>query len=214
MMEQSTQNYLESLQTENEPDWIKSLKEQAVEQNIPIMESVGIEFLLQLLRLRQPKRILEIGTAIGYSALRMQAVCPESTITTIEKDEQRYQEAVQNIAKNEKQNKVELLFGDAHEIMHNLIEKQEAYDCIFIDAAKGQYEKFFSAAHLLLNDKGIIITDNVLFRGYVKGYVDIPKKYVNMVKKLRNYNEMIMSHEQYTTSIVPIGDGVAISIKK
>lgn len=213
-MEQSTELYLESLLVEHKKKWILDLKKQALDSNIPIMESTGIEFLLQMLRLRQPKKILEIGAAIGYSALRMEAVCPNSKVLTIEKDEIRYNQAIQNISKYKKQDKIEVKLGDAHIIMQTLRENNEKYDCIFIDAAKGQYEKFFSAADLLLKNNGVIITDNVLFRGYVKGHEHIPKKYINMVKKLRNYNNMLMSHESYTTNIIPVGDGVAISIKK
>ena len=196
------------------PEWITKLEEEARQEHVPIMEQSGIEFLLQILRLHQPKRILEIGTAIGYSALRMHEVLPHASIVTIERDEKRYQRAVTNISEYGIYNQFRLILGDAHVEMDEMIQQGMLFDCIFIDASKGQYEKFFEAADSLLKSGGIIITDNVLFRGYVIDDTEVPKRYVNMVKKLRRYNDMLYSNPKYVSNIVPIGDGVAISIKQ
>src|SRR5699024_2527262 len=178
------------------------------------MEQSGIEFLLQILQVHQPKRILEIGTAIGYSALRMHEVLPHASIVTIERDEKRYQRAVTNISEYGIYNQFRLILGDAHVEMDEMIQQGMLFDCIFIDASKGQYEKFFEAADSLLKSGGIIITDKCLFRGYVNDDTEVQKKYVHIVKKRRRYNDMLYTNPKYISNIVPVGDGVAISIKQ
>lgn|SRR5699024_108735 len=208
--------YINQLQKHDSrhPEWIIKLEEEARQEHVPIMEQSGIEFLLQILRLYQPKRILEIGTAIGYSALRMHEVLPNASIVTIERDKERYQRAVTNISEYGIYDQFRLILGDAHVEMDKMIQQGMLFDCIFIDASKGQYEKFFEAADVLLKSGGIIITDNVLFRGYVIDDTDVPKRYANMVKKLRRYNDMLYTNPKYISNIVPVGDGVAISIKQ
>ncbi|AXI09547.1 SAM-dependent methyltransferase [Oceanobacillus zhaokaii] len=211
-MDEQLKHYLEqTLPTQQE--WVLQLEEQAIRNQIPIMDSVGINFLMQLIRIKEPKRILEIGTAIGYSALRMNEAYPEADITTIERDEPRYKQALENIRIQEKQEKIHVIFDDALIAMEKLIETGEQFNFIFIDAAKGQYKRFFELANQLLADSGLIITDNVLFRGYVASSDtdNIPKRYRKMVEKLRDYNTFIMNHPNFTSSIIPIGDGVAVS---
>lgn len=196
------------------PEWIDKLEQEAKSKHVPIMEQSGIAYLLQILRLHQPKSILEVGTAIGYSALRMHDVLPEAFITTIERDEERFKRAVANVSDFGVYEQFELILGDAHVEMDKMINEQILFDCVFIDASKGQYEKFFEAADVLLKPGGIIITDNVLFRGYVIDDSDVPKRYANMVKKLQRYNDMLFENPSYISNIVPVGDGVAISIKQ
>jgi len=211
-MEELTQQYLTQLLPQS-TGWAERLEADAKADHVPIMDPLGIRFLTQLIRIQQPKRILEVGTAIGYSALKMLEASPEATIVTMERDEQRYQEAIRNIAACDKATQIHVQLGDALEYMERLRETAQQFDFIFIDAAKGQYGKFFDLAHDLLASEGSIVTDNVLFRGYVAGSGDIPKKYINMVKKLRAYNEMLMNHPDYSTTIMPIGDGVAVSLR-
>ncbi|MFD2046169.1 O-methyltransferase [Ornithinibacillus salinisoli] len=211
MDDQITNYLLDLLPTDN--GWIKDLQQQAEEDRIPIMDSIGMEFLLQLIRLQKPKRILEIGTAIGYSALRMLEVSPNSNIVTIEKDDKRYKEAIENINKRNKHTNIQVIHGDALEELEKL-SLSDKFNCIFIDAAKGQYKNFFEQSSPLLADNGFIITDNVLFRGYVADPNFEHPRYKKMVEKIRAFNEWLMNHSDYVTTILPIGDGIAISYKK
>ncbi|WP_237663711.1 O-methyltransferase [Sutcliffiella horikoshii] len=206
--------YLDSLvPTRN--DLVTKMEKLAQLENVPIMDLVGMETLLQLLRLSQPRRILEIGAAIGYSAIRMAQAIPDVTIVTIEREEHRYQQAKQHIAEAGLSERIELIFGDALEVQAQ-IAQQGPFDLIFVDAAKGQYERFFTMYEPLLNDLGVIITDNVLFRGLVAENQETiePKRIRNLVKKIDSYNRWLMEHPDYITTILPVGDGIAISKKR
>ncbi|MFS0672895.1 O-methyltransferase [Ornithinibacillus sp. 179-J 7C1 HS] len=212
-MDEQLLNYLNNLLPQTE-EWVKELEEQAKIDRIPIMDPVGINFLMQLIRLNKPKKILEIGAAIGYSALRMNEANPDALITTIEKDDVRYNQAVNNIRKQKKESSIEIIHGDALEELSKLAENKRSYDCIFIDAAKGKYKSFFELALPLLEMNGFIISDNVLFRGYVSDPNFEHPRYKKMVEKIRAYNEWLVNHPSFITTILPIGDGVAISYKK
>ncbi|WP_226680180.1 O-methyltransferase [Sutcliffiella horikoshii] len=206
--------YLNNL-TPTRNELVSKMENLARKENVPIMDLVGMETLLQLLRLSMPKRILEIGAAIGYSAIRMAQALPEVTIVTIERDEHRYLQAKEHIEKAGLQDRIQLIFGDALEVFDR-VDKEAPFDFIFVDAAKGQYERFFTMYETLLNEAGIIITDNVLFRGMVaEDHESIePKRIRNLVKKIDKYNRWLMEHPDYITTILPVGDGVAISKKK
>lgn len=193
--------------------WINDLENQAEIDRVPIMDPIGMDFVMQLIRLNQPKKILEIGTAIGYSALRMAEVSKTISITTIEKDKVRYDQAVINLNKYDTEHQITPIFGDAIEEMEQMVSNNDHYDMIFIDAAKGKYRDFFNLADILLEKNGVIIADNVLFRGYVADEAFNHPRYRNMVKKLRDFNEWVSKNTHYHTTIVPIGDGVAISYK-
>lgn len=212
-MNEDIQGYLQEL-INPATDQVRELEEYAHIHNVPIMESTAIDFLLKQIMIHQPKRILEIGTAIGYSAIRMLEASPEAEIITIERDKQRYEEAVRFIKESQKSEQVDVRFGDALEVLEELQQDKETFDFIFIDAAKGKYRDFFDLAHPLLQKRGWLVTDNVLFRGYVKDEETAPKRYRNMVKKIRAYNQFLSAHPEYITSILPIGDGVMISYKK
>jgi predicted O-methyltransferase YrrM len=212
-MDEQTRDYLIKHLPKSE-EWVRDLEEKAKVDRIPIMDPIGINFLMQLIRLNKPQRILEIGTAIGYSALRMNEAYPEASITSIERDEIRYQQAVENIAKLGKVDNIQLIYGDALEELVHLAEAEHAFDCVFIDAAKGQYMKFFELAVPLLSKNGFIISDNVLFRGYVMDPTFEHPRYTKMVEKIRVYNEWLANHPMFFTTILPIGDGVAISYRK
>ncbi|MRH43035.1 SAM-dependent methyltransferase [Aquibacillus halophilus] len=194
-------------------DWVSRLEEYAAENRVPIMEPLGMDFLMQIVRLKKPKKILEIGSAIGYSALRMLEASPETQIVTIERDEIRYQEAVSNINKLAPENKITVIFGDALEET-NEIKKLAPYDLLFIDAAKGQYQRFFETYSEYLTEDAIIISDNVLFKGLVANSSSDKDRLTNLAIKIRTYNEWLIKHPSYKTSIVPIGDGVAISVRR
>jgi predicted O-methyltransferase YrrM len=206
--------YLNNL-TPPRNELVSKMENLAEKENVPIMDLVGMETLLQLLRLSMPKRILEIGAAIGYSAIRMAQALPEVTIVTIERDEHRYMQAKAHIEQAGLQDRIQLIFGDALEVLDQ-VEKEAPFDFIFVDAAKGQYERFFTMYETLLNEAGIIITDNVLFRGMVaENHESIePKRIKNLVKKIDQYNRWLMEHPDYITTILPVGDGIAISKKR
>ncbi|MFC7372738.1 O-methyltransferase [Fictibacillus iocasae] len=196
------------------PSLIEEMEQYAKKNDVPIMELVGIESLLQLLRVKQPKSILEVGTAIGYSSIRMADALPETRIVTIEKDEERYTTAIENIKKAGLAHRITAVLGDANEL-HDDIKQHGPFDVIFIDAAKGQYQKFFDAYTEMLSSKGMVITDNVMFRGYVADEEGLESRRLrSLVKKIRAFNEYIMNHDGFHSSLLPIGDGMMVSIKR
>lgn len=191
---------------------IAEMEHYAEEHGVPIMEPEGIEALLQILRLQKAGRILEVGAAIGYSAIRMAEALPDSLIVTMERDEERILQAKANISKAGLGERILLIEGDALEAGEAAAE-HGPYDAVFIDAAKGQYRRFFELFSPLLRKDGIIVTDNVLFKGLVAvPEEDIESKRTrSLVKKIKAYNAWLSVHPDYDTVILPIGDGVAIS---
>lgn len=177
------------------------------------MELAGIEALLQLLRIQDSKKILEVGTAIGYSALRMAEALPNASIVTIERDLERIQCAEEYMSRSKHGKQILLIKGDALEV-EEIVSGQAPYDAIFVDAAKGQYQKFFEMYSKYLSDNGMIITDNVLFKGLVAESEIESKRIRNLVKKIDGFNQWLMNHPDFHTVILPVGDGIAISKKK
>lgn len=187
------------------------MEEYAQQHGVPIMESAGIETMLQLLRIQQPESILEVGTAIGYSALRMAFALPDTKIITLERDEERYSLAAEYIKAAGMQERITQIKGDAL-LLEPEASKYAPYDVIFIDAAKGQYRRFFELYSQSLKPGGLIITDNVLFKGLVYDEQGIESKRVrNLVKKIDEFNRWLAGHQGFDTVILPIGDGVAVS---
>lgn len=205
-------SYIEELIL-NRSELLEEMEQYAKVHHVPIMELAGIETILQILRIAQPKKILEVGTAIGYSALRMATVLPETNIVTIERDSERYTVAEEFIKRANKEHQISIIKGDALEV-ESLIEEFGSFDAIFIDAAKGQYKKFFEIYSKYLGDKGIIITDNVLFKGLVCEDTIESKRVRSMVTKIKDFNKWLMEHAEYDSVIIPVGDGVAISKKR
>ncbi|MBM7701426.1 O-methyltransferase [Metabacillus iocasae] len=214
MLLQNVEHYVEQLIPKRN-ELIEEMEHYAQEHGVPIMELIGIETLLQLLRLYNPERILEIGTAIGYSAIRMVTALPDTKVVTVERDEERYEKALHFIERANKANQIHTLFGDAFDL-HEQIVAEGPYDTVFIDAAKGQYQRFFELYVPLLKEGGVIISDNVLFKGYVAQDVEEIKTRGarSLTRKLQAYNEWLMNHPGFYTTILPIGDGIAISIKR
>lgn len=204
--------YVEKLVPDS-PEWIKLIEEEAKEDHVPIMDKLSMKFVSQMIRLKRPKQILEIGTAIGYSALCMLEAYPNATITTIERDEKRYKRAKQLITTYGKIDQIHLIHGDALEVLASLETTGNHFDVAFIDAAKGQYQLFFEKVDSMILPGGAIISDNVLFQGLVASAEEIERKHRTLVRKMRTYNEWLMKHESYSSSILPIGDGIALSIK-
>ncbi|MBY6035372.1 O-methyltransferase [Fictibacillus nanhaiensis] len=186
----------------------------AKQHDIPIMELSGIETLLTYVRLKKPNTILEVGTAIGYSATRMALACETAKIISIEKDEERYNIAKENIKALHLDDRITLLLGDANELQSQ-VAHYAPYDFIFIDAAKGQYQNFFEHYSSMLSQEGMIITDNVLFRGYVVDGSGIESRRRRaLVRKINTFNQYIMQHPDYHSIILPVGDGMMVSIRK
>lgn len=190
---------------------IKEMRIYAQEKNVPIMQDDGIDFLTTFIIKHQCQNILEVGTAIGYSTIMMALCNPKAKITSIERDEQRYLEAVKNVKKMKLEDRITLIFNDALNV-----KLTEQYDLIFLDAAKSQNIKFFELFERNLIDDGYIITDNMYFHGLVeKNEKEIESRNVRgIVRKLKEYIQFLKDNDQYTTDIFPVGDGVAVSHKK
>ena len=190
---------------------INKIKEYARRENIPIMQEDGIEFLTSFVEKKGIKNILEIGTAIGYSAIMMAGVNSGIHITTIERDEIRYMEALKNIKKFSLEDRITLIFNDALNVSLD-----NEYDLIFIDAAKGKNKEIFERFEGNLKDDGYIITDNMGFHGYVDmPEEEIPSKNIRgIVEKIKDYIYFLENHMQYKTTIYKIGDGIAVTERR
>lgn len=190
--------------------YIQQMEAYAKEYGVPIMEQEGIHFLCEFIKKHQCKRILEIGSAIGYSAIRM-AMCDEDIkVVSIERDEPRYLQAIQNINAMNLSERICIHHEDA--LTCNIM---GSYDLLFIDAAKAQYIKFFERYEPLLVEGGYVISDNLNFHGFVEHPEIIRSRHLRqMVRKIKNYITYLEEREDYETVFYQVGDGVAISRKK
>ena len=182
MLNEKLHFYIDSLISERNPLFTE-MEHYAKKHNVPIMELAGIETMLQLLRIHRSQKILEVGTAIGYSALRMANEMQNAEIVTIERDMERIQVAKEFIGRSVSGKRIILIEGDALEVEEQ-VSVHAPYDAIFIDAAKGQYKKFFNMYEKYLAPDGMIITDNVLFKGLVAEVQIETKRTRNHVKKI------------------------------
>ncbi len=190
---------------------LKEIRQYAEENKVPIMQEEGINFLATFIIKHQVKNILEIGSAIGYSAIMMALCNPDIKVTTIEKDEKRYLEAIKNIKKLELEDRITLIFNDASEVR-----LEEKFDLIFIDAAKAKNQLFFERFESNLTEHGFILTDNMLFHGLVeKEEKEITSRNVlGIVRKIKKYMTFLNNREDFETTIYRVGDGIAVSKKK
>ncbi len=189
---------------------LSEIEEYAEINKVPIMLPDGIDYLCNYIKEHNIKNILEIGTAIGYSAIRMAHVNDEIKITTIEKDKDRYEQAMINIQKFNLQDRIQVIFSDALET--NII---ETFDLIFIDASKGHSIDFFNRYKKNLSQNGTIITDNLSFHGLVENEsLALTKNQRGIVKKIKNFIEFLDNNEEFTTTYIPVGDKISISIRK
>ncbi|PMC39717.1 SAM-dependent methyltransferase [Bacillus sp. UMB0899] len=213
MLNQDVITYVENLIPESS-SYVKQMEEFARLHDVPIMEKVGIEVLLLLLSMQQPKRIFEIGTAIGYSAIRMALQLPQTQIITVELDEERYQQANKHIKDLGLQNQIKTFLGDALSISEEM-KHFGPFDALFIDATKAKYQKFFTLYEPMLTEDGMIYSDNVLFKGTVaRDRSELKtRRQRTLVRKLDEYNQMLSSLEGYKTTIIPVGDGIAVTKK-
>ena len=190
---------------------LREMREYAKRENIPIMQEEGIDYLTTFIISHQIKEVLEIGTAIGYSAIMMALCYPKIKITSIERDEKRYLEALKNVKMFGLEDRIKLLFRDALDVKIS-----DKFDMIFIDAAKGQNTNFFKKFESNLNDHGFIITDNMYFHGYLKkDESEIKSKNLRaLVRKIRDYHTFLADNKDFSTKIYEVGDGIAVSEKK
>ncbi|GEQ05296.1 O-methyltransferase [Staphylococcus gallinarum] len=191
---------------------IESLRSYAEQNNVPIVDRLTLDMIKQLIRIHQPQQILEIGTAIGYSSMQFASVSSDIHVTTIERDEAMLTQAKNNRTTFGFNTQIRQIVGNALEQFEQVNDR--VYDMIFIDAAKAQSQKFFELYTPLLKEGGMVITDNVLYHGFVADIDIVRNRNVRqMVKKVQSYNEWLMNNENYTTNFLNIDDGLAISIK-
>ena len=199
-----------SCEVEQVEDKIKELEVSARSRGIPIMMSDGIDYLCNYINENNIKNILEIGSAIGYSAIRMALVDKDIKITTIERDNERYNEAVRNIDEFSLGGQIEIILGDAMDTEVNGL-----YDLIFIDASKGHNIDFFNKYKKNLKEHGVIITDNLSFHGLVENEeLAITRGQRGIVRKIKNFIEFLDKQEDFYTEYISLGDKIAVSKRK
>ena len=195
---------------------IKNIKEYAKENNVPIMQDEGIDFVMSFVNKKQIKNILEVGTAIGYSAIMMALCAKDIHVTTIERDEERYLEAVKNIKKFNLEDRITLIFNDALNVD---FDPNTKFDLIFIDAAKGKNQAFFEQFENNLALNGYIVTDNMKFHGLVdktdEELLEETSNVRGLVRKIRDYTYFLENHMLYKTTIFgQVGDGIAVTERR
>ena len=190
---------------------ISEIEDYARINNIPIMLKDGIDFLTNYIKENNIKNILEIGSAIGYSSIKMALVSDDIKVTTIERDKERYEIALENIKKFNLEDRINVIYSDAFDVLLD-----GKYDLIFIDAAKSQYTKFFIKFSKNLNQNGVIISDNLDFHGLTKlDKTEIKNRNTRqLVRKINEYVEFIKNNEEFDTKFISIGDGIGISKRK
>lgn len=201
--------YLDSLRRESEP-LLKEMEEFAEENHIPILDKEAADFLEQIVLIHRPKKVLEIGTAIGYSSIRIAgSLRKKGLLDTIEISKDNIELANQFISRAGCKEKINIIEGNALKI---LPVHDKKFDLIFLDADKEDYEKLFYYSLLLLNKKGVIFIDNLLWRGYAASK-NVPENYKLSTEHIRKFNKLFISQSAMKTSIFPIGDGIGLGIK-
>lgn len=206
--------YMNSLDSGN-GDLLDQIEREALAAEVPIVRKDMQSFLKFLLAVKKPRCILEVGCAVGFSALLMAQADPvECEITTIENWEPRIPVARENFRRAGREKQITLLEGDAGEIMPRLLAEKKQYDWIFMDAAKGQYPVLLPTAVGLLADDGVLVSDNVLFDGeIIESRFAVTRRNRTIHKRMREYLYTLTHHEQLTTTVLPVGDGAAVSVK-
>ena len=204
--------YIHYLETPESP-LIEQIEQEALNTYVPIIRKETQSFLKVLLMMKKPVRVLEVGTAIGFSALLMCEYLPENGhITTIEKYEKRIPIARENFKRAGKEDRITLIEGDALEVMRSL---EGPFDFIFMDAAKGQYIHYMPEAIRLLSKDGVLMSDNVLQDGdIIESRFAVERRNRTIHSRMREYLYELKHNDQLQTSIIPLGDGVALSVKK
>ena len=204
------EDYLRGLLHEEDP-LLCELESYAMENHVPIIHPEVKQLLSVIIKSKKIESILEVGTAIGYSSIAFCKAMRKGKVTTVEINEDMKNLATENIKRAEYENNIDIILGDANEAIKDITGK---YDCIFLDGAKGHYVHLLEDCLNLLNPGGLLISDNVLFRGMIASKELVKRRKITIVKRMRKYLEVISEHPQLETSIVPIGDGLAISYYK
>ena len=201
--------YTASLVKLNIDERISARRAEALSRGIPVADDETLNFLLLTLRMAKPKRILEIGTAVGLSAVSMLYECPTARLTTIELEEERYLEAKKNFADFGVSNRINAHLGDAGEILSMM---DGEFDFVFLDGPEAQYEKYLFDLKRLMKQGAILFADDGLLYGWVSGEEPTPQKRHSIVDKIRSYLEVVTADKDFITSVLNVGDGVALSV--
>lgn len=204
--------YIRSLEVP-ESAVIEAIEQEALRDRVPIIRKEMQSFLKVLLMIKRPMRILEVGAAVGFSSILMSEYMPEGGhITTIENYDKRIPIARANFKRAGKEEQIDLIEGDALEVMHGL---EGPYDLIFVDAAKGQYIHYLPEVMRLLGTEGVLVSDNVLQEGdIIESRFAVERRNRTIHSRMREYLYELKHHDQLQTSIIPLGDGVALSVKR
>ena len=201
--------YISSFRKEQD-ELLKEMEEYARQKNVPIFSWISAGFLEQVVRIQNPKRVLEIGMAIGYSTIRVARLLKKkSEIHTIEKSEENIAKAKEFIRKSGVDKNIKILEGDAINVMPRLKKK---YDLIFLDADKEDYKKLFDYSMILLKRGGTLIVDNLLWHGYAASS-RVPSNYKKSTSYIRNFNKLFMNQPNLNSVILPVGDGIGLGVK-
>ena len=201
--------YTASLVQLNINEEIIARRQDALSRGIPVADDETLQFLLVTLAMCKPKRILEIGTAVGLSAVAMLYACPDARLTTMELEEERYVEAKENFSHFGVTDRVTAHLGDAGEILAMM---DGEFDFVFLDGPKAQYEKYLFDLKRLMKKGAILFADDVLLYGWVSGEEPTPQKRHSIVDKIRSYLQTITVDKDFITSVLNVGDGVALSV--
>ena len=201
--------YTASLVKLNIDERIAARRADALRRGIPVADDETLNFLLLTLRMTKPTRILEIGTAVGLSAVSMLYECPSARLTTIELEEERYVEAKQNFADFGVSERINAHLGDAGEILAMM---DGEFDFVFLDGPKAQYEKYLFDLKRLMKTGATLFADDVLLYGWVSGEEPTPQKRHSIVDKIRSYLAVVTNDPELITSVLDVGDGVALSV--
>lgn len=205
------EKYLRDLIPDREGS-LKELEEFAVENRVPIVQKETAKFLEFMVSFQKPERILELGTAIGYSSILMyEASKGEAHITTVERSPEMVEMANRNIQRFSLEDSIKVIEGDCLEVLESL---EEPFDMIFMDAGKGHYNHFLPHCLRLLKDDGIIIADNVLFRGMVASDELVKRRKITIVKRMRTYLDLVSKDKDLIISVIPMGDGIALTKRR
>ena len=205
------EEYLRGLIPNRDKDLLE-LEKFAIENRVPIIQKETAKFLEFMISMKEPNNILELGTAIGYSSILMsKTLNNKCKITTIERDEKMINLAKENIKSFGLEDNIEIKEGECLEILEKLDDK---YDLIFMDAGKGHYNHFLPHCLRLLSDKGVIIADNVLFRGMVASDDLVKRRKITIVKRMRTYLDIVSNDKNLITTVIPMGDGIALTKRR
>ncbi|QVK19402.1 O-methyltransferase [Mycoplasmatota bacterium] len=206
------EQYFDYLNEKPNDEKLNELETYAKSHHVPIIQESGLEFVSMIIKVSQAKKILEIGTAIGYSAINFARINEAISVTTIERDEEMIEQAKKNIQEFNLTNRIELISQDALLVDESNLSNN--YDLLFIDAAKSQYQKFFEKYTKCLKTGGIVVTDNLVFHDMIFDDDIKNRNTKQLVSKIKKYNEWLKNNDLFDTQFFSIGDGISISIKK